>query len=84
MAEFEQPEDLIEATRGAYERGYRMMEAYTPFPVEGLAEALGFSSQPGPADRVPGRPARRAHGLLHAVVLGGDRLPDQRGRPAAP
>ena len=42
MAEFEHPEDLIEATRGAYEQGYRMMEAYTPFPVEGLAEALGF------------------------------------------
>jgi hypothetical protein len=42
MAEFESPDDLLEATRGAYERGYRMMEAYTPFPVEGLAEALGF------------------------------------------
>jgi hypothetical protein len=42
MAEFETPEDLIEATRGAYEQGYRMMEAYTPFPVEGVAEALGF------------------------------------------
>jgi hypothetical protein len=42
MAEFESPEDLIEATRGAYDEGYRMMEAYTPFPVEGLAEALGF------------------------------------------
>jgi hypothetical protein len=43
MAEFVSPEDLLEATRGAYERGYRMMEAYTPFPVEGLAEALGFT-----------------------------------------
>jgi hypothetical protein len=42
MAEFESPEDLIEATQGAYDRGYRMMEAYTPFPVEGVAEALGF------------------------------------------
>ncbi len=42
MAEFVSPEDLLEATRGAYERGYRMMEAYTPMPVEGLAEALGF------------------------------------------
>jgi hypothetical protein len=42
MAEFEQPEDVLEATRHAYERGYRMMEAYTPFPVEGLAEAMGY------------------------------------------
>jgi hypothetical protein len=44
MAEFDRPEDLLAATQHAYERGYRMMEAYTPFPVEGLAEALGFRS----------------------------------------
>jgi hypothetical protein len=42
MAEFDDPEDLLQATRRAYETGYRMMEAYTPFPVEGLADALGF------------------------------------------
>jgi hypothetical protein len=42
LAEFETPHDVVTATRHAYERGYRMMEAYTPFPVEGLAEALGF------------------------------------------
>jgi hypothetical protein len=42
MAEFDRPDDLLAATRRAYEQGYRMMEAYTPFPVEGLAEALGF------------------------------------------
>jgi len=34
--------DLAFVTRRAYEHGYRMMEAYSPFPVEGLAEALGF------------------------------------------
>jgi hypothetical protein len=42
LAEFDRPEDLLEATRRAYAHGYRMMEAYTPFPIEGLAEALGF------------------------------------------
>ena len=26
----------------AREAGYRRMDAYSPFPVEGLAEALGF------------------------------------------
>lgn len=41
MAEFEQPEQLLEATRRAYDAGYRKMDAYSPFPVEGLAEALG-------------------------------------------
>ena len=42
MAEFDQPETLLAATQQAYTAGYRRMDAYTPFPVEGLAEALGF------------------------------------------
>jgi len=42
MAEFEGPEQLIEASRKAYEAGFRQMDAYTPFPVEGLPEAVGF------------------------------------------
>ena len=42
MAEFRRPEDLLEAVRTAYRHGYRAMDAYTPFPVEGLAEELGF------------------------------------------
>jgi hypothetical protein len=42
MAEFENPEDLVRATEHAYEAGYRRMDAYSPFPVEGLADALGM------------------------------------------
>ncbi|MCI0555531.1 MAG: DUF3341 domain-containing protein, partial [Anaerolineae bacterium] len=42
MAEFENLSDLVVAARRAREEGYRKMDAYTPFPVEGLAEALGF------------------------------------------
>ncbi len=49
MAEFDDPEVLIEATQHAYDRGYRMMEAYSPFPVEGLADALGFHHTKLPA-----------------------------------
>lgn len=41
MAEFEEHEQLLAATRRAYADGYRRMDAYSPFPVEGLAEALG-------------------------------------------
>lgn len=41
MAEFIEHEQLLDATRRAYEEGYRRMDAYSPFPVEGLAEALG-------------------------------------------
>jgi Alternative complex III, ActD subunit len=42
MAEFESPADLLDAAGRAYEEGYRRLDAYTPFPVHGLAEALGF------------------------------------------
>lgn len=42
MAEFETPEDLIDAAERAYADGYRRMDAYAPMPVEGLAEAVGF------------------------------------------
>ena len=42
MAEFESAEELLEAARHAYESGYRRMDAFSPFPVEGLAEAVGF------------------------------------------
>jgi hypothetical protein len=42
MAEFETPEDLIEACERAYAQGYRRMDAFAPMPVEGLAEAVGF------------------------------------------
>ena len=41
LAEFDDANALVTATRQAYEKGYRRMDAYTPFPVEGLAEALG-------------------------------------------
>jgi hypothetical protein len=41
MAEFADPERVVEAARRAYAQGYRRMDAYTPFPVEDLAAALG-------------------------------------------
>src|SRR5437868_6628290 len=43
MAEFARPDQLLAATRAAYEAGYRKMDAYTPYAVEGLADALGFT-----------------------------------------
>jgi hypothetical protein len=42
MAEFRTPEALLAAVRKAREAGYRRVEAYSPFPVEGLAEATGM------------------------------------------
>src|SRR5712671_3595488 len=42
LAEFDAPDVLLEAARRAREAGYTRMEAYTPFPVHGLAAELGF------------------------------------------
>ena len=43
MAEFASPSDLVDAAQRAYAEGYRRMDAYSPFPVHGLAEAIGFT-----------------------------------------
>lgn len=42
MAEFDSPTSLVEAAHRTHAAGYRKIDAYSPFPVEGLAEATGF------------------------------------------
>jgi hypothetical protein len=42
MAEFGTPERLLDAAGAAYAAGYRKMDAYSPYAVEGLADAIGF------------------------------------------
>ena len=42
MAEFRTGEALLEAARRARDDGYREVEAYAPYPLEGIAEAVGF------------------------------------------
>jgi len=41
IAEFDDPDTLLHATAKAHEAGYRMMDAFSPFPIHGLAEAMG-------------------------------------------
>jgi hypothetical protein len=41
LAEFAEPEALIAAIRKVRGQGYSKLEAYTPFPVEGLTDELG-------------------------------------------
>jgi hypothetical protein len=48
VAEFTDSNQIVEAAKKAYEAGYRKMDAYTPFPVHGLVDALGTRD-----DRVP-------------------------------
>jgi hypothetical protein len=42
IAEFDTPTEIVVAARKAHAEGYRRMDAYSPFPVEGLSEAVGF------------------------------------------
>ena len=42
MGEFETATQLIRATEKTREAGYKEIDAYAPYPVEGLSEALGL------------------------------------------
>jgi len=42
LAEFETPQALVEAAGSVRHAGYKRIDAYTPFPIEELAEAIGF------------------------------------------
>jgi len=42
MAEFDSAQALLEAARKTHQAGYKKLDAYSPFPIEGLAEEIGF------------------------------------------
>ena len=42
LAEFDHPEDVLAAAHKTYAAGYRRMDAYSPMPIHGLSEAIGF------------------------------------------
>ncbi len=42
LAQFDSPTAVVEAARRAHQAGYRKMDAYSPFPIEDLTDAIGF------------------------------------------
>jgi len=48
MAEFHTPQELVEAAARTRAEGYRRLDAYSPFPMEALSDAMGL-----PASKVP-------------------------------
>src|SRR5947199_10000765 len=42
LAEFDGPIELTEAAEKPYAAGFRHMDAYSPFPIEEVSEAIGF------------------------------------------
>lgn len=45
LAEFEGDQRLLEAVRAARAKGYSVMEAYTPLPMEEIAHELGYKNR---------------------------------------
>jgi len=48
MAEFSEPNELVAAARRVHEAGYRKVDAFSPYPMEALTEALDI-----PPSRLP-------------------------------
>lgn len=42
MAEFDTPDEIVAAAKRTHAAGYRNIDAYSPFPIEELWEAIGF------------------------------------------
>lgn len=45
LAEYEHAEPLIAAAKAARAEGFQMMECYTPMPVHGLPEVMGYKNK---------------------------------------
>lgn len=43
LAEFDSPTSLVKAAKQVHGAGYTELDAYSPFPIHGLAEAIGFT-----------------------------------------
>lgn len=42
MAEFDNPTDLVAAAQRVHDYGYKRIDAYSPYPIEELHEAMGL------------------------------------------
>jgi hypothetical protein len=59
LAKFPSPETLVSATRHATDAGYRDLDAYTPFPVEDLSDAMRM------------KPSKLPYAVLGGGITGG-------------
>jgi hypothetical protein len=80
VAEFADPEPMIEATKILREEGWRV-ELHTPFPVKGMKEALGFTERTVPHSFVIGGIVGAVGGFLMQVYPNVTYQLDIGGRP---
>ncbi len=55
MAEFDTPTEIVAAAQRTRKRDIRRIDAYSPFPIEELAEAIGFHKNGVPMITLSGR-----------------------------
>lgn len=48
MAEFHTPDEVVDAAHKVHAAGYTKVDAYSPYPIEELVEALGLHHSPLP------------------------------------
>jgi hypothetical protein len=80
LAEFSAPEPLVAGARTLREDGWRI-EIFTPFPIEGMREALGFAESKVPIATLIGGIIGAATGFLMQVYTNLDYPLDIGGRP---
>lgn len=54
LAEFDDSADVLGAVLSLRAQGFRSLDAYTPFPIDGLAQALGFADRRVPIAALAG------------------------------
>src|SRR4051794_10038486 len=82
MAEFASADELVDAARRAREAGYARVEAYSPFPIEGIAEAVGLQGSRVPLATLIGGVLGGAGGFfLQWYAAGVDYPINVGGRP---
>jgi hypothetical protein len=81
VAEFNRPEALKDAVERARKHGFTRVEAFSPFPVEGLAEALGFQENKVAPIMLSGAVLGAAAGFLMQVGVNLDFALNIGGRP---
>lgn len=82
VAEFDTPEALLAAANAAHEAGFRKIDAFSPFPVEGLPHAIGVRDKFIPILMLLGGILGAAWGLGIQIFAFGASLPvNIGGRP---
>jgi hypothetical protein len=79
MAEYETAEALVAAAQTAHDAGYRHAEAYAPYAIEGLAEAVGHRRSAIPALTLAGGFAGGAIGYVMQWYAAVESYPEEVG-----